>query len=180
MSELNEQQQNPAMLPEHQRRDWESEIRAAFAEALTSPDPVVQALAEEVLKMDVLNEFCFVISPKIVKRLLESENPALRDIVYRLWSSKEEGHVCVLALDKQRKKIFVVEAAGLLNNGEENDSSLGVHELDTDAAYKLFGNVERQQFVSPEYSDTAQVSELPQTEEEMNSSPMIKLSTLVT
>lgn len=161
------------------KRDWETEVRDAFRESLNDPDPVVRALADEVLKMDRLNEFCFVISPKIAKRLLESGNPALRDISYRLWSSQEEGHVCILAIDRNRQKIFVVEAAGLLSNGEENDSSLGIHELNAQGVYKLFGNPHREQFVSPEYTDTNQVAHDPQTEEEMNSQKMQSLSVLL-
>lgn len=151
------------------KRDWEAEARFCVKESLESDDPVERALAEELLKMEKLNEFCFVISPKIVKHLLKSEHPNLKDISYRLWSSNEEGHVCVLALDKQRKKIFLVEVAGQMSSGEEHDSPLGIHELDADGVYQLFGNEDREQFVSREYTSEDQLSGDPETEKQMGS-----------
>lgn len=71
------------------KRDWEAEARFCVEKSLDSDDPVEHALAEELLKMDKLNEFCFVISPKIVKHLLRSEHPNLQGVSYRLWSSNE-------------------------------------------------------------------------------------------
>ncbi len=161
------------------KRDWETEIRYVFNEQLVSSDPTVRAIAREVLTLSKLNEFCFVIAPKIIKKLQESDDPELSKLIYRLWSSVEEGHVCVFAIDKSRQKIYVIEAAGLLNQDEENDSSLGIHELDVGGAYKLFGNLAREQFISREYSKKDSVSEDPQTEREMNSQRLHYLNELV-
>lgn len=151
------------------KRDWEAEARFCIKESLQSKDHVERALAEELLKMDRLNEFCFVISPKIVKHLLRSEHPNLQGISYRLWSSNEEGHVCVLALDKKRKKIFLIEVAGQMSSGKEHDSPLGIHELDASGTYQLFGNENREQFISKEYTAEDQLSGDPETEEQMGS-----------
>lgn len=151
------------------KRDWEAEARFCVEKSLESNSTVERALAEELLKMEKLNEFCFIIAPKIVKHLLRSENNNLKNMSYRLWSSQEEGHVCVLALDKERKKIFLIEVAGQMSEGEEHDSPLGIHELDTNHVYQLFGNVNRQQFISKEYSNEEQLSGKPETESEMES-----------
>lgn len=74
-----------------------------------------------------------------------------------------------MALDKARKKIFLVEVAGQMSAGEEHDSPLGIHELDADGVYQLFGNEDREQFISKEYTEENQLSGDPETEKQMGS-----------
>jgi hypothetical protein len=160
-------------------RNWEQEIRQAFEKSLNSPDPIEQALAQEVLEMERLNIWCFEIAPKITKVLIESKNPLIKSLSFRLWSSIEEGHVAVFATDKKTQKIYVIEAAGLLSKDGPNDSSLGITVLNPQERYQLFANPNRQQYISPEIDKRVPFIDQPQTEEEMQSSPLRSLTEVI-
>jgi len=56
-----------------------------------------------------------------------------------------------------------------MSSGEEHDSPLGIHELDVSGVYQPFGNENREQFVSREYTSQNQISGSPETEEQMGS-----------
>ncbi len=157
--------------------DWERIIRDEFRKSTNSPDQTERFLAIEVLKIPQLNEFCFVIAPKIAEKLVRNPNfPSGIDI--RIWSVKHPSHVSILAVDKQNKEVYLVDAAGLLNTNKSDDSPLGVTRLTGKSRHHLYGNPEVEQYISPPLRSNSPDLGKIQSEEEMESQRLTSFSQL--
>lgn len=159
------------------QKDWEQTIRREFERSLNGEDPVENALAEAVMAEPELNDFCFIIAPKLAKRIVESNNlPTNLDV--RLWSSDAVGHVSVFVTDRSHDATYLVDAAGLLNKAKPDTSPLGITKLRKGENHPLYGNPDIPQHISPSITRNTPGLGTPQLEQEMSSAPFTSLQEL--